>query len=149
MSISAKNSIQLIGNNIEDVKIISAYCQDSVVTVRDIVFLKKNKKFVIIVNRFMWENYDNNTFKEHKRIRSAIKFEQVLKVKSKKINQKKKNKLLEVLAIECNYSLNKNYKINFFFSGGGIITLVAEFIEVTMNDLGNSWSVKHFPEHKI
>ena len=149
MSISAKNSIQLIGNNIEDVKIISAYCQDSVVAVRDIVFLKKNKKFVIIVNRFMWENYDNNTFKEHKRIRSAIKFEQVLKVKSKKINQKKKNKLLEVLAIECNYSLNKNYKINFFFSGGGIITLVAEFIEVTMNDLGNSWSVKHFPEHKI
>ena len=28
--------------NIEDLKVISAYCQDSIVTVKDLVFLKKN-----------------------------------------------------------------------------------------------------------
>ena len=85
----------------------------------------------------------------NKRIRCAIKFEEVLKVKSKKINQKNKNKRLECLTIKCNEISNNNYEIKFFFSGNGIITLTSEAVEVVMNDLGKAWNVKHIPEHKI
>ena len=111
--------------------------------------LRKNRIFLMIVNRFMWEDVEKGIYRQNKRIRSAIKFEGILKVKSKKINQKNKNKRLECLAIKCNEILGKNYEIIFFFSGGGIIILIAEFIEVLMRDLGVSWNVKHLPKHKI
>ena len=149
MSKSIKKNLKLIGKNREDLKIISTYIQDSIVTIRDMVFLKKNRIFLMIANRFMWENVEKGTFKQIKRIRCAIKFEEVLKVKSKKINQKNKNMRLECLAIKCNEILNKNYEIIFFFSGQGIITLISETIEVALHDLGEAWNVKHIPKHKI
>ena len=149
MSEDAKNNLKLIIKNQEDLKGISAYSQDSIVAVKDMIFLEKNKIFVMLVNRFMWENIEKETYKQNKRIRCAIKFEGILKVKSKKINQKNRNKRLECLAIKCNKILSKNYEIIFFFSGGGVITLISEFIEVVMHDIGASWNVKHIPKHKI
>ena len=149
MSEYTKNNLKLIGKNQEDFKVISAYSQDSIVAVKDMIFLEKNKIFVMIINRFIWEDIGKETYKQNKRIRCAIKFEGILKVKSKKINQKNRNKRLECLAIKCNEVLGKNYEINFFFSGGSVITLISEFIQVVMHDLGVSWNVKHFPRHKI
>ena len=149
MSVNATNNLKLIGKNIEDLQVISAYCQDSVVKLKDIIFLKKNRTFVMMLNRFMWEDAEKGAFRQSKRIRCAIKFDEVLEVKSKKINQKNKNKLLECLAIKCNETVSNNYEINFFFAGGGIITLISEFIEVVMHDLGEAWNVKYFPKHKI
>ena len=149
MSEDEKNNLKLIGKNQEDLKVISAYSQDSIVAVKDIIFLEKNKIFVMMINRFMWEDIEKGITRQSKRIRCALKFEEVLKVKSKKINQKKKNKRLECLAIECKEILSKNNEINFLFAGGGIITLISESIEVIMNDLGESWNVKYIPKHKI
>tara|TARA_B100000029_G_C17503541_1_gene933582 strand:- start:311 stop:760 length:450 start_codon:yes stop_codon:yes gene_type:complete len=144
-----KKNLKLIGKNEEDLKVISAYSQDSIVLIRDMVFLKENRIFLMIVNRFMWEDVEKGVFRENKRIRCAIKFEEVLKVKSKKINQKNKNKSLECLAIKCREIINNNYEIKIFFSGEGVITLICEAIEVIMNDLGKPWNVKYIPEHKI
>ena len=149
MSKNIKKNLKLIGKNKEDLKIISAYVQDSIVIVKDIIFLEKNRIFVMVVNRFMWEDVEKGNFEQGKRIRSAIKFEEVLKVKSKKINQKNQNTRLECLAIECREIFNNNYEIIFFFSGHGVITLISEAIEVTLHDLGGPWNVKHIPKHKI
>tara|TARA_Y100000590_G_scaffold12210_1_gene14829 strand:+ start:878 stop:1327 length:450 start_codon:yes stop_codon:yes gene_type:complete len=149
MSENEKGNLKLIVRNREDLKVISAYSQDSIVAVEDITFLRKNRIFVMIINRFMWEDIEKGINRQSKRIRCALKFEGILKVKSKKINQKNKKKRLECLAIECNDILNKNNEINFFFAGGGIITLISESIEATMCDLGESWNVKHTPKHKI
>ncbi len=143
------NNLKLIGKNQSDLKVISAYTQDSVVNIQDMVFLKSNTIFIMIVNRFMWEDAEKGIFRGNKRIRSAIKFEDVLSVKSKNINQKNKNKPLECLAIESTFTTNENYKINIFFSGGAMITLISETIEVIMHDLGKSWTVKRVPKHKI
>ena len=149
MNKTIKKNLKLIGKNQEDLKTISTYIQDSIVTVGDIIFLEKNRIFLMIVNRFMWEDVEKETYRQIKRIRCAIKFEEVLKVKSKKINQKNKNICLECLAIKCNEISNKNYEIIFFFSGDGIITLIAEVIEVVLHDLGEAWNVKYMPKHQI
>ena len=149
MSEDEKNNLKLIGKNQEDLKVISAYVQDSIVAVKDIVFLRKNRIFIMMVNRFMWEDVEKGLLKQNKRIRCAIKFEEVLKVKSKEINQKNKNKFLECLAIKYKEISNNNYKIKIFFSGDNIITLISEAIEVVMHDVGKAWNVKHIPKHKI
>ena len=78
MRLDEKTSLKLIGKNQEDLRVISAYLQDSIVTVGDIVFLKQNKTFVMIVNRFMWEDIEKGAFRHNKRIRCAVKFEEVI-----------------------------------------------------------------------
>ena len=149
MSDDKKNRLKLIGKNQEDLKTIAAYLQDSVIIVKDILFLKKNKIFLMILNRFMWEDAEKGVFRKNKRIRCAVKFEVVIKVQSKNINQKNNKKPLEYLAIKSSFMSNNFFKIKIFFSGGGIITITSEVIEVSMNDLGKPWNVNYFPVHKI
>ena len=149
MSSDKTVNLRLSGKNEDDLKVISAHLQDSVVLVKDIVFLKRNRSFVMIVNRFMWEDVEKGVFRDNKRIRCAIKFEEIFKIKSKNINQKKTNKILECLAISCELNIDQIYETKIFFSGGGVITLFTEVIDVVMHDLGKPWNVKHIPRHNI
>ena len=43
MSENEKNKLKLIGKSQEDLEVISAYSQDSIITVKDMIFLKKIK----------------------------------------------------------------------------------------------------------
>ena len=149
MSKDERISLKLLGKNHEDLKVISAYLQDSILIIRDLIFLKQNRTFIMIVNRFMWEDVEKGVFRQNKRIRCALKFEEVINVKSKNIDQKNKNKPLECLTVKCNSIFDETYKIKIFFAGGSIITIISEVIEVTLHDLGKSWNVKHIPIHKI
>ena len=149
MSVDERVNLKLLGKNQEDLKIISAYLQDSILIVKDLVYLKKNKIFIMMLNRFMWEDAEKGVFRQNKRIRCAVKFEEVIKVESKNINQKNKNKLLECLAIKCSSAFDETYKIKIFFAGDSIITIISEVIEVALHDLGKPWNVKHIPIHKI
>ena len=97
----------------------------------------------------MWEDVEKRALRQNRRIRCAIRFEEVLKVKSKKINQKNKNKPLECLAIKCKSASDETYEIKIFFAGNSIMTIISEIIEVAIQDLGRSWNVKHTPIHKI
>mgnify|MGYP001271941841 CR=1 FL=1 len=144
-----ENNLKLTGKNEEDLKIISAYLQDSVVIASNILYLKKNRTFVMILSRFMWEDAEKGVFRKNKRIKCAVRFEDVISVQSKNINQKKNKKPLEYLAIKSRLNSDNFYKIKIFFSGGGIITVTSEVIEVFMNDIGKPWNVKHFPLHQI
>ena len=103
----------------------------------------------MIVNRFMWEDAEKGVFRQNKRIRCAVKIEEVIKVVSKNINQKNKNKPLECLAIKCSSIFEETYEINIFFAGDGIITITSEVIEATLHDLGKPWHAKYVPKHKI
>ena len=149
MSKEKTSHLNLIGDNEDDLKVISAYMQDSVVVMKLIVFLKKNKSFIMMVNRFMWEDVEKGFMRSNKRIRSAVRFEGVVQVKSKNINQKNPNKILEYLAMKCDTIENGNKKIKIFFSGNSVIVLILEDIDVVMNDLGKPWSVKFVPKHEI
>ena len=145
-----ENSIlKLIGRSSDDLKTISAYLQDSIVVQKDIIFLKKNKIFIMIVSRFMWENAEKGLFTENRRIKCAVRFNRVLNVICSNINQKKRNKMLELLTIENILLKDKTFKIKLIFSGNSIITVFAEEIEAVLDDLGKSWIVKKAPKHKV
>ena len=87
-------NLKLLGRSIEDLKTISAYLQDSIIIQKDITFLKKNKIFLMLASRFMWEDAEKGLFRENKRIRCALRFDQVSNVLCKNINQKKRIKCL-------------------------------------------------------
>ena len=149
MGNKGKINLKLLGRSLEDLKTISAYLQDSILILNDIIFLEKNKIFILMLSRFMWEDAEKGLFRENKRIKCALKFNQVSKVISKNIDQKNKKKFFELLAIETLTAENQNFKINLIFAGDSIITIFVEEIDVLMDDLGEPWVVKKAPKHKI
>ena len=145
----AKNKLRLIGNNIEDLKTISAYCQDAIIKVSDLVFLKKNKIFIIKLSRFMWEDLEKGVFRKYKRIDSYLRFNFVDKVLSKNIDQNKGKKSLELLTIKPFLEKNNFFKINLIFSGNIIVSIHSEIIDVILDDQEIYREVKNLPKHKI
>ena len=143
----AKN-LKLIAKTEEDLRVVSAHLQDSIASISDIANLKKNKIFIMQLNRFMWEDVEKGVFRKNKRIRTILKFENVLKVHSKNINQSKKDKFLDFLAIESNLLSNNNYEMNIIFAGDSIIKIISEVIEITLDDQGEAWNTKNKPKHK-
>ena len=141
-------NLKLIAKTDDDLRVISAHLHDSIVKTSDIANLKKNKIFLMQLNRFMWEDVEKGVFRKNKRIRTVLKFENVLRVSSKNINQNKKDRFLDFLAIETLKMPDKNYEMNLIFSGDVVIKLITEAIEVTLDDQGRPWESKNKPRHK-
>ena len=141
-------SLKLIARSQEDLRVVSAHLQDSIANVIDVANLKKNKIFLMQLNRFMWEDVEKGVFRKNKRIRTILKFENVIKVISKNINQSKKDKFLDFLTIETIKMPDNNYEMKIVFAGDSVIKVISEVIEVTLDDQGSAWDTKNMPKHK-
>ena len=142
-------NLKLIAKTEEDLRVVSAHLQDAIVNVSDVANLKKNKIFLMQLNRFMWEDVEKGVFRKNKRIRTILKFENVIKVHAKNINQLKGNRFLDFLTIETNQMIDSNYEMKIVFAGDSIIRIIAEVIEVTLDDQGDAWDTKNIPKHKL
>ena len=108
-------------------QMISACCSGAKMKVENIKFLKKNKVFLISLRRNKVESDEKRT------INSICKFDFVDKVKSKNINQKDTESILNLVGIDY-LKKEKNYEINLIFNNNGYITLYTEIIEVRLED---------------
>tara|TARA_Y100000590_G_scaffold234535_1_gene264104 strand:- start:607 stop:1008 length:402 start_codon:yes stop_codon:yes gene_type:complete len=119
---------KIIAKDPEGLQLISACCFKAKIKIREIKFLRKNKVFLVLLERFNHEKNENN-----QKINSICKFEFVDNVKSKNINQNSQDLALELLAI--NYLKNRdNFEITLLFVNNAFITLSTEIIEVTLED---------------
>ena len=141
------NNLKLIAKTNDDLRVISAHLQDSIVKTSDIASLARNRIFLMQLNRFMWEDVEKGVFRKNKRIRSILKFDNVVQVSSRNIDQNNKNRFLDFLAIETQQTPDKNYEMKLIFSGNAVIKIVAEVIEVTLDDQGIAWDTKNKPKN--
>ena len=143
------NNLKLLATSDEDLRVIAAHLQDSIVSVQDIANLKKNRIFLIQLNRFMWEDVEKGIFRKNKRIRTVLKFDNVINVLSKNINTKDDGSFLDFLTIESNLLNDKSYEIRLIFSGDSVIKIKAEVIDVSLDDQGSPWESKTQPKHEF
>ncbi len=120
---------KIIVQSPEDLAVISALCSESKVLQSEIKYLKQNKVFLFPVTR---KNDGNNNSK--KKIESIIKFEFIENSKSKNIIQDNKDNILDLLAIDV-FKKNNNFEIVLLFKKNMAITLFAEIVEVTLEDI--------------
>ena len=119
---------KIIASDNERLQMVSACSAGAKVKVSDIKYLAENKVFLLSIERTKVE-----TDQEDKKINSICRFDFVYKVKSKNIDQKNKDFILELIAID--YLKNKDdYEINLIFNNNAHITLTTEAIEVRLED---------------
>ena len=125
---SKKYLAKILARDLNGLNLISLYCHKSKLKISDIKFLKKNKIFLLSLER-------NSIKSENKqKVLSICKFEFIDDAKSKNINQYSTEDALSLLAIDI-IKTNKGYEFNLLFSNNGFITLSSEIIEVTLEDL--------------
>ena len=120
---------KIIARDPNGVQIISACCSNGNVKVDELKFLKKNKIFLLSIERL---NKEKNL---NQKIRSICKFEFIDSVKSKNIDQDDVNSVLKLLAIDI-FKVGEKYKITLLFKNNAFITLSSEVVEVTLEDQG-------------
>ena len=118
---------KIIAKDPNGLQVISACCSDAKIKVEEIKFLKKNKIFLLLIERLNKENDSKE------KIKSVCKFEFVDDVKSKNIDQKNKNNILELVAINL-FKVGEKFEITLLFKNNAFITLLSEVLEVTLED---------------
>ena len=98
---------KIIAKDPNGLQVISACCSEGNVKIEEIKFLKKNKLFLISIERI------NKEKDENQKIRSICKFEFVDEVKSKNIDQNEKDNILELLGIDL-LNLKKILRLLFY-----------------------------------
>ena len=119
---------QIIATDNEGLQMISACTAGAKVKVVDIKYLESTKVFLLSVDRTKIE-----TNQEDIKVNSICRFDFISSVKSKNIDQKNNELVLELIAID--YLKNKDdYEINLIFNNNAHIALTTETIEVRLED---------------
>ena len=118
---------KIIAKDPNGIQVISACCSEAKVKVEEIKFLKKNKIFLLLIERL------NKEKDSKKKIKSILKFDFVDDVKSKNIDQNNKDNILELMAINL-FKVEEKFEITLLFKNNAFITLLTEVLEVTLED---------------
>ncbi len=148
--------LKLIALDAEDLQVLSAHLQDAVVRVGDMAFEPRAKRFAAVVNRFDWEREhvanqrsSRRAGQEHERRRAGLRFERVLAARTLRIDPRKADDTLSLLAIRFQETDAPAGTIALDFSGGMAVELEVECLEAELRDLGAAWTTKNRPTHKL
>jgi len=145
MSDDAADPLKLVALDADDLAVVSAHLQDSVLKVADIVWLPAEKRFALAARRFDWEGVARG----HRRRRlTALHFDRVLAVRSTKIDKRTPDQVLSLLALGFTArGEGPDGEVTLHFSDGAAIRLTVECVEAQMKDLGPVWEALATPGH--
>lgn len=129
--------LRIIGQDKDDVPVVSALLQDAAVRIEDLHYDPKTRRFVALVNRYRWEASVPT------RVRSALRIDGVIKAQRCRWPQPNGTSVLELLAV----TTEGEDKLILHFAGGATIRLSVECIELCMEDLTGAWGARTVPRH--
>ena len=120
----------------EDLRAVAACLQDALVPLSEIAYLKAERRFVMVANRFRWESApeappapvpqpardarfaDDEGGARYERVHCGVCFDRVRAVRFKGLDVRRKGQILELLTLE-----SQPGAITLIFAGGASIRL--------------------------
>jgi hypothetical protein len=157
--------LKLRARDAADMDVIAALLQDALVPVADLAYLRRERRFVLVVNRFMWERApdereapaagrmpdprdDDARFEDagagarYWRTHTGLTFERVKAAASRNL-PRGRDAILNLLTVS-----SEARRIVFHFSGGAQLRLEVGEIRCHMEDLGEPWPTAARPAHE-
>jgi hypothetical protein len=158
---SAAQGLKLKATDSEDFRVIAACLQDALIPVGDMKFENGVKEFVLVANRFRWENCDETwesnqatrpaaeaadpallPCNSYERVNCGIHFHGVDAVRRRGLDQRDRGRVLELLTIEAHPGA-----IVMVFAGDAAVRLEGPHISCVMQDIGEPWPTQWRPRH--
>ena len=133
-----------------DLQVIGACLQDALVPITDMIWLRDERRFALVVNRFMWEVPPEQVAGEdaaraeevHNRIHGILSFQKVRSVRVRGIDQQRRGEVLSLLALR-----SQDGAIDMEFAGGGTVRIEVDRIDCYLEDVGAPWPTRWRPGH--
>ncbi|HXV22749.1 MAG TPA: DUF2948 family protein [Alphaproteobacteria bacterium] len=147
--------LKLRGEDEEDLRTISAILQDALVPVADMAYLPRERRFVLVANRFRWEAEPEPPIVADEgeeappgpvfeRVLTGLCFEGVRSARLRNIDRRRSGQILELLHLGWEPGC-----LTLTFAGGGAIRLEAERISCRLDDICEPWPTLSRPRHEI
>lgn len=147
MTKRARERLRLRAVDPEDLAVISAVLQDAAARVGDMVYERRARRFVLVLNRYRWEATPDAAHSRGSRVRCGMHLSGVLAVRTKGIALDNPDQVRELLALEVAPEHDGAATIILVFAGGGSVRLAVECIACEMTDLWEPWPARHRPTH--
>lgn len=141
--------LKLIALDADDLRVLSAHLQDAVLRAADLAYLKAERRFALVANRFDWATAAA-AGGELVRRRSGLRFERVLGAQFMGFDLSAADQCLELLAVNY-FPLSDETPeghVTMTFAGGAGIRLHVECIEAELKDFGAAWATARRPSHE-
>ena len=151
--------MRLMARDAEDLSVIASCLQDALVPLSEMQFLKDERRFVMLVNRFRWERGAQSDAMQSKgrpvdasfadaaagneRVNSGVCVDRVRMVRSRGIDRARPGKFLSLLTL----ALDSPNTLNLVFAGGGAIQLEIDEVSLFLQDFGEAWPTQWRPDH--
>jgi hypothetical protein len=154
--------LRLRAEDAEDLAVISACLQDALVAVRDLAYDPGDRSFVLVANRFRWEDRHRGAEAipragaPFERTLCAVTFDTITAAAYRGFQRGEKDRILCLLAIcsaaeivNASSGLTPGVTINLDFAGRARIRLVASALRVRARDFGDPWPTPWQPGHEL
>lgn len=139
--------LKLMAEDAADLDIIAAAAQDALLRVGDISYDKKARRFSALLSRFRWEQAGETG--PFERVRSALSFESVLSVKSRRVRTDAEEAVASLLSVGFTPDDEPpGGQVRLLFAGGGEIALEVECLDALLLDMGAPWRTPRRPDHE-
>lgn len=163
---TSEQPLKLWAKDVEDLAVIAAVAQDALVPIGEMAFLPAEKRFVLALNRFRWDRsgdagaelgeggpairqtgdaafFDSDHRRRgFERVMSGLRFESVTAVRTKGIDLRNRDRILELLTIHPEPGA-----VLLVFSGTAVIRLETEELRCFLEDFGEAWPTRSVPRH--
>lgn len=130
----AEQPLRLVAMDGEDLKVLSALCQDAVFPATEMQWQAKQNRFGILLNRFRWEDVPlaERAGRKPERVQSVLAIQDVQRVASQGIDRADADTVLSLLAVEYDADANA---VHLTLAGDGGIRLIVEDLDVSLRDV--------------
>ena len=133
--------LRLIAQEAEDLQVISSLVQDSVLPITEMRYDRKARRFVLLLNRFRWEDKAaaEVSKRDYERVRSLLVVEDVLSVKSYGIDRSDKDMVLSLLSLGFTAGEEGMGVLDLTLAGDGAISIAVEALDIRLEDVSRPY----------
>lgn len=151
------SALKMMAMDEEDLRVLSAHCQDAVFKTADVTWLAAEKRFLVSLNRFAWEKAQKASGlkgllgrKSYERHKAVLHFEQVSQVQTIGLNPSDSATVFSLLSIEFFAGEDGvSGQLELMLAEGHSIRLDVNCIEVRLADFDAAWETTSKPKHPL
>ena len=140
--------LKLRAADAEDLAVISAILQDSLVTIGDMAYLLEENRFVLVANRFKWEPQAGAAPSKSERVLTGLCIDGVKAVSRRGFSPRDNDRILSLLALHAEDE-GEAASLILNFAGGSSVRLEVQQIMCHLDDLGEPWPTRWRPKHPV
>ncbi len=124
--------LRLLARDGDDLAVISALCQDAVLTRADMAFARKSRRFALLLNRFRWEDGGRHGAE---RVRALLSIEEARAVRAQGLAGQAGDTVVSLLSVGWEPGEDGTGRVLLTFAGDGAVAVEVEALEVSLRDV--------------